>query len=134
MTSPTILHEDAYGSLIDYPDDDYIEVRWYDASVGFTGETFNQRQDVIAEVVEHQSRSNILIDAVQFGMDAAEMDMEWRDANTIPRLNNAGVQKQALIVPTGFPPIGAPPSPEGSANFPTAYFAARADARAWLKE
>jgi hypothetical protein len=133
MTTPTIVHEDAYGSLIDYPDDGYIEVRWYDASAGFTGDSFNQRQGVIADVVEQHDRTNILIDAVQFGMDERQMDIEWRDANTIPRFNNAGVRKQALIVPAGFPPIDAPPAPEGPANFPTAYFATRADARSWLK-
>jgi hypothetical protein len=133
MTTPIIVHEDTYGSLIDHPDDDYLEVRWYDATAGFTGDTFNQRQDLIAEAVEQHDRPAILIDAVQFGMDAHEMDIEWRDANTIPRLNNAGVRKQALIVPPGFPPIGAPPAPEGPANFPTAYFATRTDAQAWLK-
>ena len=53
----------------------------------------------------------MLIDAVQFGMNAEDMDVEWRDANTIPRMNAAGVKKQALIVPASFPPIGAPASP-----------------------
>ena len=117
-----ILHEDNYGSLIDHPDDDLLEVRWYDATSTFTGQTFNERQTVIADVVE----------AVQFGMNAEEMDVEWRDANTIPRMNAAGVKKQALIVPAGFPPIGAPPAPEGPADYPTAYFATRAEAQAWL--
>lgn len=65
-------------------------------------------------------------------MNAQDMDIEWRDANTIPRFNAAGVRKQALIIPAGYPPIGAPPAPEGPAQFPTAYFVARAEARVWL--
>jgi len=75
----------------------------------------------------------MLIDAVQFAMNAEDMDVAWRDANTIPRMNAADIKKQALIVPAGFPPIGALPAPEGPAEFPTAYFATRAEARAWLK-
>ena len=130
--APTVVHEDEQGSMIDYPDDDYVEIRWYDASSEFTADTFNRRQEVIAGVVEQSGRSRILIDAVQFGMNAQDMDMGWRDTNTIPRINAAGVKKQALIVPAGFPPIGAPPAPEGPADYPTAYFATRAEARAWL--
>lgn len=129
---PSVLHEDSYGSLIDHPDEDYLEIRWYDASSSLTGDTFNRRQGVIADVAEQCRRSFVLIDAVQFGMSAEDMDVAWRDANTIPRLNSAGVMKQALIVPLGFPPIGAPPAPEGPADFPTAYFGTRADALAWL--
>jgi len=127
-----IVHEDVYGSLIDYPADDYLEVRWYDASSAFTGDGFNERQTVIADAVEACGRSTMLIDAVQFAMNAEDMDVAWRDANTIPRMNAAGIKKQALVVPADFPPIGAPPAPEGPAEFPTAYFATRAEARAWL--
>ena len=123
-----IVHEDRNGSLIDYPDDDYLEVRWYDASSALTGQTFNERQTVIADAVERHGRSSVLVDAVQFGMNAEDMDVAWRDANTIPRMNAAGVKKQALIVPAGFPPIGAPPAPEGPADYPTAYFASRVEA------
>ena len=50
----------------------------------------------------------------------------------IPRYNGAGIQKFAFHMPAGMPAIGAPPAPEGPANFPTAYFGARADALAWL--
>ncbi|MGH1347733.1 MAG: hypothetical protein ACRBN8_39630 [Nannocystales bacterium] len=128
----TIVYEDHQGSLIDDPTADDLEVRWYDGSSQLTGESFNRRQEVIADFVETCGRSGILIDAVQFGMNAQELDVQWRDANTIPRLNAAGVKKQALVVPAGFPPIGAPPAPEGPADFPTAYFATRAEARAWL--
>lgn len=60
------------------------------------------------------------------------MDIDWRDTDSIPRLNAAGVKKIALIMPAGFPLIGAPPAPEGPADFPTAFFATRAEARAWL--
>ena len=36
-----VVYEDKQGSMIDYPDDDYVEIRWYDASSEFTTDTFN---------------------------------------------------------------------------------------------
>ncbi|MEM9134774.1 MAG: hypothetical protein AAF962_23525 [Actinomycetota bacterium] len=111
--------------------EDDLEIRWYDASSTFTCETFNARGALFADVVERCGRSTILIDAVQFGMNAEDLDVEWRDANLIPRLNAAGPHKIALIVPADFPMIGAPPAPEGPSDHPTASFATSAQARAW---
>ncbi len=127
-----LLYEDRYGSVIDYPDDGYMESRWYDGSSAFTGPTFNDRCVVFADLVERCGRSKVLIDAVQFGMKAEDLDVEFRDTKITPRLNAAGLEKIALIVPADFPPVGAPPAPEGPADFPTAFFATRAAARAWL--
>ena len=31
-----LVHEDIYGSVIDYPDDGNLETRWYDGSTAFT--------------------------------------------------------------------------------------------------
>ena len=66
-------------------------------------------------------------------MDMSLMNPGWRDQNIIPRYNAAGLAKFAFIMPKGMPAIGAVPAPEGPADFPTAYFASRADALAWLK-
>lgn len=52
--APTIVYEDDQGSIIDYLDDDYLEIRWYDASSQFTGDTFNQRQEIVASKVERR--------------------------------------------------------------------------------
>lgn len=127
-----LLHEDRYGSVIDYPDDGYLETRWYDGSSAFTGATFNDRCMLFADIVERSGRRKVLIDAVQFGMNAADLDVDFRDGTVTPRLNAAGLEKIALVVPADFPPVGAPPAPEGPADFPTAFFATRAEARAWL--
>ena len=129
---PSVVHEDDHGSMIDYPDDDYLEVRWYDASSALTTDTFSQRQEVIASVVEQCGRSCMLIDTLQFVMNPEDIDNEWRDANITPRFNAAGVKKLALLVPAGMPAVGAAPAPEGPADYPTAFFATRAEARAWL--
>ncbi|MEM9563323.1 MAG: hypothetical protein AAGA93_11930 [Actinomycetota bacterium] len=128
-----LVHEDIYGSVIDYPDDGYLESRWYDGSSAFTTESFNDRCVLFADVVERTGRTRVLIDAVQFGMNAEDLDVEFRDTRVTPRLNAAGLEKIALVVPADFPPVGAPPAPEGPADFPTAFFASRSEARAWLE-
>ncbi|MGI9616051.1 MAG: hypothetical protein ACR2QO_24270 [Acidimicrobiales bacterium] len=130
---PQLVHEDTYGSVIDYPDDGYLETRWYDGSSALATQSFNDRCTVFADLVEHYGRTKVLIDAVQFGMNAQDLDVEFRDTKITPRLNAAGLEKIALIVPADFPPVGAPPAPEGPADFPTAFFATRAEARAWLE-
>jgi hypothetical protein len=128
----TVLFEDEYGSTIDRPDANFIEIRWYDATASFTTEGFNSWLQRFAGAVEAVRRPAVLVDSVQFRMDMARMDAEWRDANIIPRYNKAGVRKFAFLMPEGMPAIGAPPTVEGPADFPTAYFGSRADALAWL--
>ncbi|MGI9612725.1 MAG: hypothetical protein ACR2QO_07460 [Acidimicrobiales bacterium] len=128
-----LIHEDIYGSVIDYPDDGYLETRWYDGSSSFTSQSFNERCVLFADLVERSGRTKVLIDAVQFGMNAKDLDVEFRDTRVTPRLNAAGLEKIALIVPADFPPVGAPPAPEGPADFPTAFFASRSEAQGWLE-
>lgn len=130
---PTVVHEDDYGSMIDYPEDDYLEVRWYDGSSTLTTETLSQRQAVIADVVEQCGRSGMLVDTLQLVMNPGEIDDEWRDANVTPRFNAAGVRKLALLVPAAVPLVGAAPIHQGPAQYLAASFATRADARAWLQ-
>jgi len=39
MTS-TVVYEDAFGEVIDRPESDTIEIRWFDGTRNFTRETF----------------------------------------------------------------------------------------------
>ena len=128
----TVVYEDEYGAMIDYADDDYVEIRWYDASKRLDSDSFNAWLDGFAHGVAEYRRAGILVDANQFGMDMTLMDADWRDANIIPRYNAAGVRKFAFLMPEGMPAIGAPPMIEGPADFPTGYFGTRATAKAWL--
>lgn len=131
MTSQ-IVWEDKWGEVIDRPDADLIEIRWYDTTRDLDTDTFNEWLAGFAGAVEASGRSGVLTDATVFGMSMAHMDGEWRDSNIIPRYNTAGVRKFAFLMPAGMPAIGAAPAPEGPANFPTAYFGTREDALAWL--
>lgn len=129
-----IVWEDAWGEVIDRPETDVIEIRWYDTTSELDRDTFNSWLARFAGTVEAAGRSRILTDATLFNMSMEHMDGDWRDTNIIPRYNAAGVQKFAFLMPAGMPAIGAEPSFEGPAEYPTAYFGTRRDAIAWLAE
>lgn len=127
-----IVWEDKWGEVIDRPDLDLIEIRWYDTTRDLDGKVFNDWLAAFAGLVERARRSGVLTDSTAFLMPMERMDSAWRDENIIPRYNAAGVKKFAFLMPEGMPAIGAPPAREGRADFPTGYFATRASALAWL--
>lgn len=127
-----IIWEDAWGEVIDRPEQDIIEIRWFDTTSDFDSDTFNDWLAEFAGAVEAAQRSRILTDATAFRMPMELMDGAWRDANIIPRYNAAGVKKFAFLMPAGMPAIGAAPTLEGPAQYPTAYFGTRRDALNWL--
>ena len=135
MSDPAVTHvyEDRFGAVIDHPDAGYVEVRWYDATEAMSKQQFEDWLAGFAGAVERLRRAGVLIDGTSFLMDPGNNDMEWRDANIVPRYNGAGVKKFAFHMPAGMPAIGAPPAREGPADYPTGYFGHRHDALAWLE-
>lgn len=128
-----IVREDRWGEVIDRPDADVIEIRWYDTTRDLDRDTFNAWLDSFAGAVESSGRSTILTDATSFLMPRDQMDGAWRDANITPRYDAAGIRRFAFLLPDGSPPVGAAPQREGAATFPTGYFDRREDALAWLR-
>ena len=132
MGSNRQLFEDQWGEVIDRPGPGYLEIRWYDSTVDLNGEGFKSWLARFAGFVEEQRPAGVLVDAIQFKMDPANMSLGWRDEHIIPRYNRAGLKRFAFHMPGAMPAIGAPPAPEGPADFPTAYFATRREAVTWL--
>lgn len=128
-----IVYEDRWGDVIDRPDVDLIEIRWHNTTRELDKQSFEDWLTVFAGHVEATARSNILTDATAFGMPVEYMDGDWRDEHIIPRYNESGVRKFAFLMPDGMPAIGAEPSLEGPAEYPTAYFGRREEALAWLE-
>jgi hypothetical protein len=125
-------YSDSCGEVIDRPELDLVELRWYDATAGMTAGQFQDWLAVFAGQLEQLGRPRVLVDATRFMMDRANMDDEWRDANIIPRYNAAGVRRFAFLYPDGVPVIGLPPGPMGPSTFPTGYFGRRQAALDWL--
>ena len=134
MSLPMIEYVDQWGECSVRPTDGCSEIRWFDTTSAMEGDDFNKFLAEFATVVEGSGLTGALVDAVQFRMDMSKMSIGWRDANIVPRYNAAGLKKFAFIMPAGMPAIGAPRQKEGPGDFPTAYFATRRDAVAWLAE
>src|SRR5665811_2275041 len=113
----TTVYDDNWGSVVDHPEEGFIEIIWSDETSAMTGEAFNEWLGAFAGLVEEHRRSGVLVDSRSFLMDMALMDGEWRDANIIPRYNHAGVEKFAFVMPTGMPLIGTDPAQEGPGHF-----------------
>ena len=128
----SIAFTDEWGEVIDRPEHDTIEIRWFDSTATMTGTQFNDWLSRFAAEVERTGRSRVLVDSVPFAMPMDQMDGGWRDANIIPRYNAAGVKRFAFVMPSRMPATGAPPFAVGPAEFPTAYFGVRREAIAWL--
>ncbi len=128
----SIVYEDRWGEAIDRPEGDLIEIRWYDTTSELTKDQFEEWLAGFAGAVEGSGRSGIVVDAMSFLMDPSFNDMQWRDANIVPRYNAVGVKKFAFVMPAGMPLIGKDPEAEGPAAYPTGYFGTREDALSWL--
>ena len=132
MSTPSVVIDNQWGAVIEYPESGVLEIRWYDTTGAMSGGDFNDFLAQYAGAVESTGCQKLYVDAIAFRMDMGKMNQGWRDQHIIPRYNAAGVIRFAFLMPTGMPAIGAPPAAEGPANFPTAYFATRAEAFAWL--
>ncbi|MGN6168501.1 MAG: hypothetical protein ACTHQQ_10075 [Solirubrobacteraceae bacterium] len=132
MSDLVTTYEDRFGAVIDHPDSEYLEIRWYDTTEAMSAAEFQDWLAGFAGEVERRRPAGVLVDSTSFLMDRANMNMEWRDDHIVPRYNAGGVQKFAFHMPDGMPAIGAAPEPEGPATFPTAYFARRQAALDWL--
>lgn len=126
------VHEDRWGEIIDRPESDLIELRWFDSTETMTASEFQDWLTTFAEWVGRRRRSRVLVDGTSFLMNPALMDGEWRDMNIIPRYNAAGVARFAFHMPEGMPAIGAAPAVESPGVFPTGYFGRREAAVDWL--
>ena len=75
MTSVRTLYSDQWGDILDRPEDDCVEIRWFDTSADMSGDDFNEFLGTYAGHVEICGRRGALVDAVQFRMDFAKMNL-----------------------------------------------------------
>lgn len=130
--STVVVYEDKWGIVVDHPQLDLLETRWYGTTAELTRNDFNSWLSLFVQHLERLNRSRVLVDATAFRMSPDNVDVEWRDQQIIPRYEKAGVRRFAFHMPQGMPAIGTPPSPQEPATFPTGYFGTRAEALAWV--
>jgi hypothetical protein len=106
IVNSEIVMEQKGGGVIDRPDVDVIEIRWFDTTFDLRTQDFKQFLDAFATEVERTGRRRILTDAMQFLMDPGMMVDPWREADIIPRYNASGFGKFAFLVPADMPSLG----------------------------
>ena len=55
-TTATNLYADAWGEIIDRPEEGFIEIRWFDSTLDMSGEQFNQWLSAFAGLLEQCAR------------------------------------------------------------------------------
>jgi len=132
MAKQQELYRDPWGVIIAAADGRHIEIIWTDDTAQMSGEDFVPWLERFAGFVEDGRYHTVLVDARHFRMNPADLSMDWRDRQIIPRYNAGGLKKFAFVMPPGMPAIGSAPTAEGLAEFPTGYFGELADAYEWL--
>lgn len=128
----SVIYSDQWGEIIDRPDNDYTEIRWFDSTSEMTSDEYMRWVSVFAGKVSEKRRAGILVDAVQFSMPTESIDRGWINKQIIPKYNLAGIKKYAVILPCGIPQLGVNTEQENQASYVTAYFSLRTKALGWL--
>ena len=131
-----IVAEDTWGQILFYDQWNSLELRWRPSTADATDSELKATMDVFAQEAASRHPKTLIVDTTEFLHRWGEGMMQWRDAQIIPRYNQAGVSKFAFIANPAYPgptvEDGARPAPEGPANFPTGWFKTREAAYEWL--
>ena len=135
--SDEIVAKDRWGEILFFYAWNALELRWLPSTSDATDDDVKGTMVLFAdEAVERRPRT-LIVDTAAFRHTWGDGMMEWREAEIIPRYNEAGVAKLAFIAGDEFPgptvESGAEPTPEGTATFPTGWFKSRDAAYQWLE-
>ena len=131
-----IVAEDRWSQIIFYDEWNSLELKWLPSTAEATDADAKTAMKAFAQESVNRRPHTLIVDTTEFRHAWGDGFMEWRNAEIIPRYNQAGVEKFAFIASTGYPgptvEAGAGPAPEGPANFPTGWFKTRQAAYQWL--
>ena len=131
-----IVAKDEWGHIVYYDEWNSLELRWLPSTAGATDADLKTTMEMFAQQAVDRRPNTLIVDTTEFFHAWGDGMMQWRDAEIIPRYNQAGVAKFAFIANAGFPgPTvegGAEPATEGPATFPTGWFKTREAAYRWL--
>ena len=124
-----IVAKDQWGLVVFYDEWNSLELRWLPATADATDADVRTTMEVFAREAVNRHPHTLIVDTTEFRHVWGDGMMQWRDAEIIPRYNQAGVAKFAFIANPSYPgptvEAGAVPAPEGPARFPTGCPSAR---------
>jgi hypothetical protein len=131
-----IVAKDQWGQIVFYDEWNSLELKWLPSTADASDADTRATMEAFAQEAVKRHPSTLIVDTTEFRHAWAEGMMAWRDAEIIPRYNQAGVAKFAFIASQSYPgptvEDGAAPAPEGLARFPTGWFKTREAAYKWL--
>ena len=131
-----IVAEDRWGQILFYDGWNSLELRWLPSTADATDAELRETMELFAKKAVNRRPHTLIVDTTDFQHRWGDGMMEWREAEIIPRYNEAGVAKLAFIANVGYPgptvEAGAEPAPEGPATFPSGWFKTRKAAYQWL--
>jgi hypothetical protein len=131
-----IIAQDPWGQLVFYDEWNSLELKWLPSTADATDADVKATMKVFAQEAVNRHPHTLIVDTTEFHHVWGDGMMEWRDAEIIPRYNQAGVAKFAFIANPSYPgptvEAGAVPAPDGPATFPTGWFKTREAAYQWL--
>jgi hypothetical protein len=134
--SEEIVAKDQWGQIVFYDEWNSLELKWLPSTAGATDADLRATMTVFAQEAADRHPNTLIVDTTDFRHAWGDGMMEWRDAEIIPRYNQAGVTRFAFIANANYPgptvEAGAVPAPEGPARFPTGWFKTREAAYEWL--
>jgi hypothetical protein len=133
---PEIVAKDQWGQLLFYDEWNCLELKWLPSTADATDTDLRATMAMFAEEAVSRHPRTLIVDTTDFDHAWGDGMMEWRDAEIVPRYNEAGVRKFAFIANPHYPgptvEAGAVPAPDGPAKFPTGWFETRDAAYQWL--
>ena len=131
-----VVASDQWGQIIYYHDWNSLELRWLPSTANAADSDLKTTMEAFAQEAINRRPKTLIVDTTEFRHAWGDGMMQWRDAEIIPRYNQAGVAKFAFIANPNYPgstvEAGAAPAPEGPATFPTGWFKTREAAYQWL--
>jgi hypothetical protein len=131
-----IVAKDQWGQIVFYDEWNSLELKWLPSTATATDSDVKSTMVLFAQEAVNRKPRTLIVDTTEFRHQWGEGMMQWRDAQIVPRYNQADVSKFAFIAGPNYPgPTvegGAAPAPEGPANFPTGWFKSREAAYEWL--
>jgi len=134
--SEEIVAKDQWGHIVFYDEWNSLELKWLPSTADATDTDLKRTMELFADEAVNRHPHTLIVDTTEFRHAWGEGMMQWRDAEIIPRYNQAGVAKFAFIASGSYPgptvEAGAAPVQEGPGTFPTGWFKTRQAAYQWL--
>jgi hypothetical protein len=108
-----------------------MRLTWLAGTEGMTDEDFRETLEVFAAAAIEHRAERLIIDVREFKHRPSAEILAWRDTTTVPKYNQAGVQKLAWIWPGDVSSM-KPSSDER--QYGERYFSNESEALAWLAE